>query len=41
MMNGLKPRNVPTWIVLVLVVLALCLGVYFGIFIGMRVYGGG
>jgi uncharacterized protein YneF (UPF0154 family) len=41
MMNGLKQRNARMLIVMVLVVLALCLGVYFGIFIGMRVYGGG
>ncbi len=36
-----KPRSLIVYGVLMLVLTALCLGIYFGIFIGMRVYGGG
>lgn len=36
-----KPRALVVYGVLMLVLTALCLGIYFGIFIGMRVYGGG
>ena len=36
-----KSRALVVYVVLMLVLTALCLGIYFGIFIGMRVYGGG
>lgn len=40
-MKEQRSRSVPLFIFLVVLVLVLCLGVYFGIFIGMRVFGGG
>jgi len=37
----LQPRRVAIVAVVIIAVFALCLGVYFGIFISLRVYGGG